>query len=469
MTVEQLYTQCLAQGAYYITSGGEAAIIDPLRDVAPYLERLSRDNVVLKYIFETHFHADFVSGHLDLSKQTGATIVYGPTAAPAFPAHIATDNAIFSIGDVRIQLLHTPGHTMESSCFLLLDESGKECAIFTGDTLFLGDVGRPDLAQKAAKKSKEELAGLLYTSIYQKLLPLPDDVIVYPGHGAGSACGKNMMRETSDTLGHQKMTNYALRQPDMPAFVHAVLDELQSPPGYFGYNASLNKMGSKPVSEVLYSGTQAIPVALFEKMTLVNGMTILDTRSGAEFANGFVPGSINIGLSGAFAPWVGAMLIDVQKPIILISTPGTETETVTRLGRIGFDHVLGVLEGGFKAWCNAGLPIGKLTRISPSRLTDIGNLDHTILDVRTTQEYQKGHVAGSVNKPLNLLHTWLPQLDKSRSYIVYCAGGYRSMIAVSVMCAAGFQHILEISGGYDAITACPDICRTASTITPATV
>src|SRR5690554_2233013 len=357
MRVEQIYTGCLAQGAYYITSNGEAAIIDPLREIQPYLDRLEKDGVKLKYIFETHFHADFVSGHLDLAKATGADIVFGPTAAPEFDCIIAEDEQIFEIGDVKIKVLHTPGHTMESSTYLLIDKDGKEEAIFSGDTLFLGDVGRPDLAQKAASMTQEELAGHLYDSLMTKIMPLADDVIVYPAHGAGSACGKNMMKETVDTLGNQKKVNYALNQPNKEAFVAAVTDGLLPPPAYFGANVAMNKKGYKNVEEVIKTGLTELSPAEFEVAAEGTGALILDTRAASIFHKGFIPNSINIGIAGDFAPWVGAMIGDVKQPLLLVAEPGKEEETVIRLSRVGFDNVIGYLKGGYSAWENEGREI----------------------------------------------------------------------------------------------------------------
>ena len=348
MKIEQIYTGCLAQGAYYIVSENEAVIIDPLRETQPYLARLEKDQVKLKYIFETHFHADFVSGHVDLSKKTGAEIVFGPTANPEFEAIIAKDNQIFEIGKIKIKVLHTPGHTMESSTFLLIDEEGKETAIFSGDTLFLGDVGRPDLAQKSAHMTQEELAGLLYESLQSKIMPLADDIIVYPAHGAGSACGKNMQKETVDSLGNQKKTNYALNQPNKESFVREVLDGLLPPPKYFGMNVAMNKGGISSFDEVMKHGNKPLSPDNVEELVEHAGALILDTRNAEDFHKGFIPNSINIGLKGDFAPWVGAMIVDVKQPIVLVADLGTEEEVITRLSRVGFDEVLGFLEGGFE-------------------------------------------------------------------------------------------------------------------------
>ncbi|HLW63047.1 MAG TPA: rhodanese-like domain-containing protein, partial [Flavobacterium sp.] len=393
MKVEQIYTGCLAQGAYYITSNGEAAIIDPLRETQPYIKRLEKDGAKLKYIFETHFHADFVSGHLDLSKTTNAKIVYGPTAKPEFEAIVAEDNQVFELGNVKIKVMHTPGHTLESSCFLLIDENGKETALFSGDTLFLGDVGRPDLAQKAANMTQEELAGLLYDSLYNKILPLADDIMVYPAHGAGSACGKNMMKETVDSLGNQKKMNYALNQLNKDAFIKAVTDGLLPPPAYFGMNVSMNKLGYESFDEVLQNGLQALNADEFETTAENSRALILDTRNDATFAQGFIPKSINIRLNGDFAPWVGAMIVDVKQPILLITDVGKEEEAVTRLSRIGFDNVLGHLAGGFDAWKNAGKETDTVNRITAEQFSnEIKIGENKIIDVRKESEYAAEHV-----------------------------------------------------------------------------
>lgn len=450
--VEQIYTGCLAQGAYYIASNGEAAIIDPLRETKPYLERLEKDGVKLKYIFETHFHADFVSGHLDLSKATGAPIVYGPTAQCGFDCTVAEDGQEFPLGAVKIKVIHTPGHTMESSCFLLIDEDGKPEAIFTGDTLFLGDVGRPDLAQKAANMTQEQLAGLLYESIYTKILPLPDDLIVYPGHGAGSACGKNMMKETVDTLGNQKKVNYALKQPSKEAFIKAVLEGLTPPPGYFGYNAMMNKQGYGSYENVLNQGMRALTPAEFEAVAESTGALILDTRDNSVFAKGFIPNSINIGLKGDFAPWVGAMIVDVKQPILLVCEPGTEEEAITRLSRVGFDNVLGHLKGGFESWKNEGREIDTVNRITAeefARRVKIGQ--DKIIDVRKESEFAAEHVEEAYNRPLQYINDWMKEINPNEHFYLHCAGGYRSMIAASILQARGYRNFTEIEGGFNAI------------------
>ncbi|UII26716.1 MBL fold metallo-hydrolase [Fulvivirga maritima] len=452
MKVEQIYTGCLAQGAYYITSKGEAVIIDPLRETQPYLDRLERDNVKLKYIFETHFHADFVSGHVDLSKATGAPIVYGPKAQPAFEATIAEDHQVFELGDVTIEVLHTPGHTMESSCYLLRDEQGKPTALFSGDTLFLGDVGRPDLAQKAAHMTQEELAGLLYDSLYNKIITLPDDVTVYPAHGAGSACGKNMMKETVDTLGNQKEVNYALKQPDKASFIKAVTDGLLPPPAYFGMNVAMNKKGYDSFEEVLDKGMSALGVAEFEAAAESTGALVLDTRSNAYFSKGFVPQSINIGLKGDFAPWVGAMIVDVKQPILLVTDEGDEEEAITRLSRVGFDHVIGYLKGGVDAWKAAGKDLDAVNRITAEQFAEeIEGKSARVIDVRKESEYAAEHVDEAYNKPLAYINEWLKDVDDNEHFYLHCAGGYRSMIAASILQARGYRNFSEIAGGFGAI------------------
>ena len=451
MKIEQIYTGCLAQGAYYIVSEGEAAIIDPLREVQPYLDRLAKDNVKLKYIFETHFHADFVSGHVDLSKKTGAPIIYGPTAAPEFEAIVAEDNQIFEIGKIKIKVLHTPGHTMESSTYLLIDENGKNHAIFSGDTLFLGDVGRPDLAQKAANLTQEELAGLLYDSLYHKILPLEDEITVYPAHGAGSACGKNMQKETVDTLGNQKQTNYALKQTSKESFIAAVLDGLTAPPKYFGMNVAMNKKGYTSFDEVLAKGKTALSVDEFETAAEETGALILDTRNAAEFYKGFIPQSINIGLKGDFAPWVGSMIVDVQQPILLVCDDCTEEETITRLSRVGFDNVLGYLKGGFESWKNSGKEIDTIHRISPEEFAEKFNENSKVIDVRKEGEYAAEHVNDAYSKPLAYINVWVGNINPDEHFFLHCAGGYRSMIAASILQARGYRNFTEVEGGFNGI------------------
>ncbi len=452
MNIEQIYTGCLAQGAYYITSNGEAAIIDPLREIGPYLDRLSKDNVKLKYIFETHFHADFVSGHLDLSKQTGASIVYGPNANPEFDCVVAKDNEVFQIGEISIVVLHTPGHTMESTTYLLKDAAGKDIAIFSGDTLFLGDVGRPDLAQKAANLTQEELAGHLYDSLMTKIMPLSDDVTVYPAHGAGSACGKNMMKETVDTLGNQKKMNYALNQPNKEAFIAAVLDGLTPPPAYFGMNVAMNKKGIPSFEEVRNNGMKQLSPAEFEAAAETAGALILDTRPSGEFWKGFVPQSINIGLNGDFAPWVGALIANVNQPLLLITTEGQEEETVTRLARVGFDNQLGHLHGGIKAWKNDGRELDTINRITPQQFAEQFSVDAKVLDVRKDSEYAAEHVEDAYNRPLALINEWTKDINPEEHFFVHCAGGYRSMIAASILQARGYRNFSEVEGGFKAIS-----------------
>ncbi len=452
MQIEQIYTGCLAQGAYYITSKGEAAIVDPLRETKPYLDKLQKDGVQLKYIFETHFHADFVSGHLDLAKATGAAIVYGPNAKPEFAFVSAQDNQVFTIGDITIQALHTPGHTMESTTYLLKDETGKDHCIFSGDTLFLGDVGRPDLAQKAADMTQDELAGLLYDSLNTKIMPLADDVIVYPAHGAGSACGKNMMKETVDTLGNQKRTNYALKQPSKEAFVVAVTDGLLPPPAYFGINVAMNKKGYASFETVLNNGMRALTPDEFEAAAENTDALILDTRANTDFYKGFIPQSVNIGLSGDFAPWVGALIADVNQKLLLVTDAGFEEEAITRLSRVGFDNIIGHLKGGFAAWLESGKEADIVDRITATQLQkelEVG-VDK-VIDVRKESEYAAEHVAESFNRPLAYINDWIKDINPETHFFLHCAGGYRSMIAASILQARGYRNFTEIEGGFAAI------------------
>lgn len=465
MKIEQIYTGCLAQGAYYITSEGEAAIIDPLREVKPYLERLETDGVKLKYIFETHFHADFVSGHIDLSRHTGAPIVYGPDAACEFDCISAKDGQEFKIGKVTIKVLHTPGHTLESTTFLLKDENGKDHCIFSGDTLFLGDVGRPDLAQKAAHMTQEQLAGLLYDSLTSKIMPLADDVIVYPAHGAGSACGKNMMKETVDTLGNQKKVNYALNQPNRDAFIKAVTEGLLPPPAYFPSNVAMNKKGYQAFEEVMNQGMRALTPAEFEVVAEETGAVVLDTRLPGDFAKGFVPQSVSIGLKGDFAPWVGALLADVNQPILLITEEGQEEESVTRLSRVGFDHVLGHLAGGYAAWKAAGKETDTVNRITAEEFASkFKKGESVVLDIRREGEYEAEHVDEAYSRPLAYINDWIKDVNPAQHFYMHCASGYRSMIAASILKARGYHNFSEIDGGFTAIkkteVACTDyICQ----------
>ncbi|HWB28843.1 MAG TPA: MBL fold metallo-hydrolase [Chitinophagaceae bacterium] len=453
MIIEQIYTGCLAQGAYYIESEGEAVVIDPLREVEPYLEKARRNKAAIKYVFETHFHADFVSGHIDLANKTGASIVYGPGAKPAFPAIVAEDNRVLKVGKVEFVVLHTPGHTMESACFLLRDENGKDVALFTGDTLFIGDVGRPDLAQKAANMTKEELASILFDSLRNKIIPLANDIVIYPAHGAGSACGKNMSNETTDTLGHQKATNYALRA-DMTKeeFIKEVTTGLVVPPAYFPLNAMLNKQGYESIDEVLQRGHHALTPELFETAANETGALILDTRDPDVFVKGFIPNSINIGIRGNFAPWAGALIVDIKQPILIVAYNGEENEVITRLSRVGFDHVIGFLEGGFPAWQKAGKPADQVKSIYAPDLADIMQ-EHScdILDVRKASEYDSEHVVGAENLPLDFINDNTQGLDRQKTYYVHCASGYRSVIFISILQSRGFRNLVNVQGGFKAI------------------
>ncbi|MFM2339282.1 MAG: hypothetical protein RL115_2475 [Bacteroidota bacterium] len=454
MKIEQIYTGCLAQGAYYIESNGEAAVIDPLREVVPYLRKAENNNAKIKYVFETHFHADFVSGHLDLSTKTGAPIVYGPNATPAFDAIIAKDEQEFKIGDVTLKVLHTPGHTMESTCFLLKDESGKEVGLFSGDTLFIGDVGRPDVAQKTTTElTKEKLAGLLFDSLRNKIIPLADDIIVYPAHGAGSACGKNMSKETADTLGHQKKTNYALR-PDMTKeeFIKEVTDGLVAPPAYFPLNVMLNIQGYESIDKVLERGQQALNPDAFEAAANETGALILDTRHPKTFAKGFIPNSINIGIDGQFAPWVGAMIPDIKQEILLVTDEGREEEVITRLARVGYDNTIGFLKGGFTNWKEEGKEVDVIASIDAEQLCAImKNEKVKILDVRKNGEYLSEHVMEAENVPLDFINESMVKIDKTKTYFVHCAGGYRSMIFNSIMRSRGYTHLIDVKGCFSEI------------------
>lgn len=453
MNIEQIYTGCLAQGAYYIESKGEVAIIDPLREVQPYLERAERDHAKIKYIFETHFHADFVSGHVTLSKQSGAPIVYGPNANPSFETIIAEDGQEFRVGELTIKVLHTPGHTMESTTYLLRDKVGKDHAIFSGDTLFLGDVGRPDLAQKADDITQEDLAGILYDSLRTKIMPLADDVIVYPAHGAGSACGKNMMKETVDTLGNQKQMNYALRA-DMTKeeFIKEVTDGLLPPPKYFPLNVKMNKEGYEDIADVIDRGTTALAPNEFEVAANESGALVLDVRHQNEFVKGHIPRSIFIGLNGDFAPWVGALIADVKQPILLVTPEGKEEETITRLSRVGFDGTIGYLKGGFEAWTNVGKEFDTITSLSAEEVTPkINAKEVPVFDVRKEGEYQSEYVVNATNTPLGMLNQHLAEFPKDETFYVHCAGGYRSVIAASILKSRGYHNLIDVAGGFGAL------------------
>lgn len=454
MKVEQIYTGCLAQGAYYIESDGEAVVIDPLREVLPYIQKAERNNAKIKYVFETHFHADFVSGHIDLSEKTGAPIIYGPYAAPAFDAIVAEDGQEFTVGKATIKVIHTPGHTMESTCYLLKDEAGKEIGLFSGDTLFIGDVGRPDLAQKVkAELTQDMLAGYLFDSLRNKIMPLPDDIIVYPAHGAGSACGKNMSKETTDTLGNQKKANYALR-PDMTKedFIKEVTTGLVAPPSYFPLNVMMNIQGYDSIDKVLQRGQHALNPDAFETAANETGAIVLDTRDAQVFAQGFVPNSINIGINGQFAPWVGALIPDIKQEILLVTDDGREEEVITRLARVGYDFTIGFLKGGFNAWKEAGKETDQIRSVSPDELADKLNTESVnILDVRKNSEYLSEHIIDAENAPLDFINDSMAKIDKNITYYVHCAGGYRSMIFVSILRARGYDNLIDVKTGFKAI------------------
>ena len=453
MKIEQIYTGCLAQGAYFIESNGEAAVIDPLREVSPYIEKAQKASVKIKYVFETHFHADFVSGHLDLATKTGAKIVFGPNANPDFDAHIAVDGEVFQVGNISLKVLHTPGHTMESTCYLLLDESQKEVALFSGDTLFIGDVGRPDLAQKAAHLTQEQLAETLFDSLRNKIMPLSDEIVVYPAHGAGSACGKNMSKETSDTLGNQKKTNYALRANMSKAeFVKEVTTGLMPPPAYFPLNVAMNKKGYSSIDDVLRKGTTALSPAAFEAAANETSAIILDTRDAQSFARAFIPNSINIGIDGGFAPWVGALIPDIQQPILLVTDDGREEEVVTRLARVGYDNTLGFLQGGIQSWMADGRELDQIQSVSAEEMAEsFSKGGFEILDIRKNSEYLSEHLLEATNAPLDYINESMLMVDKNKTYFVHCAGGYRSMIFASILKARGYDNLIDVKGGFKAI------------------
>jgi hydroxyacylglutathione hydrolase len=453
MKIEQIYTGCLAQGAYYIESNGEVAIIDPLREVDDYITRAEKDGASIKYIFESHFHADFVSGHVTLAQKTGATIVYGPTAQTGFTAHIASDGEVFKLGDITITALHTPGHTMESTTYLLKDQNGKDHCIFSGDTLFLGDVGRPDLAQKAATMTQEELAGILFDSLRTKIMPLADDVIVYPAHGAGSACGKNMMKETVDTLGNQKRMNYALRA-DMTRdeFIAEVTDGLAPPPAYFPMNVAMNKDGYANLDEVIKQGSKALSPAEFEAAANETEAVILDTRHQSDFVKGFIPRSIFIGIDGGFAPWVGALRKDVKQPILLVADAHRVEEIITRLSRVGFDNTIGYLKGGFEAWKLQNREIDTIHSISAAQFENEINANKLpVFDVRKQGEWESSHLQMANHVCLSGINESLAEFPKEENFYVHCAGGYRSVIAASILKMRGYHNLIDIAGGFGAI------------------
>ncbi len=452
MKIEQIYTGCLSHAAYYIESKGVAAVFDPLREVQPYIDRAQIDNAEIKYVFETHFHADFVSGHLDLRKKAGAEIVFGPSAKPAYEATTAVDGQIFELGDYKIKVIHTPGHTMESTTYLLIDENGEEHGIITGDTLFIGDVGRPDLAQHVVSElTEEKLAGHLYDSLRNRIMPLSDDLIVYPNHGAGSACGKMMSKETTDTLGHQKEVNYALR-PDMTKeeFIKEVLTGLTAPPGYFPQNVLLNIKGYESLDEVMDRATTSFSTEAFEAAANETQALVLDTRDAENFSNGFIPNSINIGLEGSFAQWVGEMIPDVKQEILLVTYPGKEEEAITRLSRVGYDNTIGFLKGGFKSWKDAGKDYEAVKRMTAAAVeNEIKSKKSLIIDIRKKSEFDSEHVLGAINVPLNQINKDLAQFPKGKPFVLYCAGGYRSMIAASILKQRGWSDFVDVIGGFD--------------------
>lgn len=468
MIIEQIYTGCLAQGAYYIESNGEVAIIDPLREVQSYIDSAKKNKATIKYIFETHFHADFVSGHVTLADKTGAKIIYGPTAKTNFDAIIAEDGQVFKIGEITITVLHTPGHTMESTCYLLKDKEGNDHALFSGDTLFLGDVGRPDLAQKG-NITEQDLAGFLFESLRTKIMTLSDDVIVYPAHGAGSACGKNLSKETVGTIGDQKQTNYALRA-DMTKteFINEVTDGLLPPPAYFPLNVKLNKEGYKDIEEVIKTSAKPLSVQDFELVANTTDAIILDVRHQLDFIEGFIPQSVFIGVDGGFAPWVGALIKDIHQPILLVSPEGREEEVITRLSRVGFDNVLGFLEGSFSSWKKEGKEIDKLRSVSASYLEEKIKENANVFDVRKPGEYNSEHVVDVPSTPLDFINDHIAEFPKKEDFYVYCGGGYRSVIASSILKARGFHNVIDVAGGYAEIRK-TEIVRTDKAVCPSTL
>ena len=468
MIIEQIYTGCLAQGAYYIESNGEVAIIDPLREVQDYIDSAAKNNAKIKYIFETHFHADFVSGHVTLAEKTGAEIVFGPSAKTNYKATIAKDNQVFNVGDITITVLHTPGHTMESSCFLLKDIEGKDYAIFSGDTLFLGDVGRPDLAQKG-ELTEKDLAGFLFDSLRNKVMPLADDVIVCPAHGAGSACGKNLSKETVGSIGHQKEINYALRASmTKDEFVKELTDGLLPPPAYFPLNVKLNKEGYKSVEDIIKTSEKPLSVKDFELIANETEAIILDVRHQLEFVKGFIPQSIFIGIDGGFAPWVGALIKDIEQPILLVTPPGKEADTIMRLSRVGFDNVLGYLEGSFASWQKADKEVDILRSVSAQVLEQKINESALVFDVRKPGEYDSEHIENVPSIPLDFLNEHIAEFPKEDDFYLHCAGGYRSVIASSILKARGFHNVIDVAGGYSEIRN-TTIKRTNKAVCPSTL
>jgi hydroxyacylglutathione hydrolase len=451
MKIEQIYTGCLAQGAYYIESNGEVAIIDPLREVQQYIDKANSDNAKIKYIFETHFHADFVSGHVTLAEITDAPIIFGPNANPSFKSHIATDGEVFQLGEITITLLHTPGHTMESSCYLLKDKNGKDYALFSGDTLFLGDVGRPDLAQISGKITQNDLAGILFESLQNKIMILADDVIVYPAHGAGSACGKNLSKETVGTIGNQKETNYALRATmTKQEFITEVTDGLLPPPAYFPMNVKLNKEGYNNVEHII-ENVKPLNAKSFNIIANETNALILDVRHQLDFEKGFIPNSIFIGIDGGFAPWVGTLILDNKHPILLVTPIGRETETITRLARVGYDNVIGYLDGSFESWKNEGFEIDTMNSVTAEKLEEKLNENVIVFDVRKPGEYQAEHIIDVPSAPLDFLNNHIAEFPKKEDFYLHCAGGYRSVIAASILKARGYHNVINVLGGFGAI------------------
>lgn len=453
MKIEQIYTGCIAQAAYYLENNGEAAIFDPLREVQPYIDKAANDNAAIKYIFETHFHADFVSGHLDLANKTGAQIIYGPTAKPEFKATIATDGQEFKLGNYTIKAIHTPGHTLESTCYLLIDDTGKMHAVITGDTLFIGDVGRPDLAQALSSDLTQELlASYLYDSLRNKIMVLPDDIIIYPSHGAGSSCGKNLSKETTDTLANQKKINYALRaNMTREEFIAELLDGLGRPPAYFPQNVLMNINGYQSLDTILENGSKALNPAEFEALANSSGALVLDVRHESDFIQAHIPNSVFIGLNGNFAPWVGALIMDVKQPLLLITPAGKEKEAITRLARVGFDNTLGYLDGGIQAWADAGFETDSIESVSPEIFAEAYTDDTLVVDSRKPGEFEAGHIVNALNIPLDFVNEQLAEVPKDDKFYIHCAGGYRSVIMASILKARGYHNLVNVEKGFGGI------------------